>query len=185
MATKKKKPASPPRCSEATAELRLAELLRIRLAGAQWWDVVEYVKEKVEAKDASGKRIGDPVWGNRMICRAQLFEYLAKVKELIAESCKAERADLIDEQIAVRRELRATAIQQGDTRTALACARDESELRGLYPPRKIAPTTPDGSEPWQPWAPALAALSDEELAVLEKLAERARQVATTDVGPRN
>jgi hypothetical protein len=177
MSTKKRKP-SPPRCSEATAELRVNELLRIRLDGAEWWDVLEYVKEKVAAKD--------PVWGKRMLSRSQLFDYLRKVKELVAESCKQDRQEQVNEAIAIRRNLLAKAVQQGDVRAALACARDESELRGIYPPRKIAPTTPDGSESWKPWEPALASLSDEELAVVARLAELARQVPSSDSStPRN
>jgi hypothetical protein len=65
----------------------------------------------------------------------------------------------------------------GDFRTALAVLQDEAKLEGLYPPTKIAPTTPDGQDPW---APALKDASDEELAVLAKLAERSRQVAAGD-----
>jgi hypothetical protein len=39
----------------------------------------------------------------------------------------------------------------------------------LYPVKKVAPVTPAG-DPWTPWAAALKDLSDDELAVLEKLA---------------
>jgi hypothetical protein len=56
----------------------------------------------------------------------------------------------------------------------LKCIAKRCAILGLDSPLKVAPTTPDGQSPW---IPALKELSDEELAVMEKLSERMRQVA--------
>jgi hypothetical protein len=56
----------------------------------------------------------------------------------------------------------------------LKCIAKRCALLGLDSPLKVAPTTPDGQSPW---TPALKELTDDELAVMEKLYERTRQVA--------
>lgn len=110
--------------------------MRIRLDGAEIWDVREYVREKVAAKD--------PVWGKRMLSDSQLYRYLQGVDELIAESCKGERPKLFDRHLAQRRALYGRAVNTGDLRTALSVLRDEAELLQLYPPRKTELTGKDG-----------------------------------------
>ena len=47
-----------------------------------------------------------------------------------------------------RRALYARAIKTNDIRTALSVLKDEAALEGLYPPTKVAPTTPDGKHPY-------------------------------------
>ena len=44
---KKPKPAPKPKASEAEVALRVGEVLRIRLDGAQFHDVVQYAAEKM------------------------------------------------------------------------------------------------------------------------------------------
>jgi hypothetical protein len=65
----------------------------------------------------------------------------------------------------------------------LAIMGRRAKLYGLDAPTKVAPTTPDGSAPWEP---ALRDLTDEELAVMAKLHERMTAIATSaDAGARN
>lgn len=130
------------KATEAQAARRVEELLRIRLDGAELWDVREYVREKVAAKD--------PVWGSRLLSDSQIYRYLQRVDELIAESCKVGRKRLFRRHLAQRRALYARALQTGELRTALAVLRDEATLEGLYPPQKIAPTNPQGDAPYEP-----------------------------------
>jgi hypothetical protein len=158
------------KATKAQTQMRIEEVLRIRLDGAEFWDIREYVREK--------EREAGSVWevppGGRPLSDSQLWRYQAAADRLIAESCRSSRKKLLRRHLAQRRNLFAKAVSAGDYRTALAVARDEAELEGLYPPKKIAPTTPDGADPW---APALRGVSDEDLAVLARLAGRARQVA--------
>ena len=49
-----------------------------------------------------------------------------------------------------RRALYTRCLKSSDYRTALGVLRDEGELQGLYPAKKIAPTTPDGKDPYDP-----------------------------------
>lgn len=53
-------------------------------------------------------------------------------------------------------------------------------LKGLNEPIKVIPLNPDGMSPW---TPILKDISDEELALLEKLAERARTVSAGEATP--
>jgi hypothetical protein len=163
--------------TKAQVEARVNEILRIRLDGAEIWDVREYVREK-EQEEGSPWKLAD---GASPLSDSQLWRYIAKADRLVAESCRASRKKLLRRHLAQRRNLYAKAVSVGDYRTALAVARDEAELQGLYPPTKVAPTTPDGKDQW---APALKEATDEDLAVLVRLAERARQCATGDADNR-
>lgn len=55
---------------------------------------------------------------------------------------------LLGRHLMQRRALYARALKSNDHRTALQVLRDEAELQGLYPPTKVAPTTPDGRHPY-------------------------------------
>jgi hypothetical protein len=93
-----------------------------------------------------------------------LWRYIGRADKLIAESCRTSRKKLLHRHLAQRRNLFAKAVSAGDYRTALAVAKDEAELQGLYPPKKVAPTNPKGDQEYG------AGLSDaERLAALERL----------------
>src|SRR5262245_16561978 len=130
--------------TKAMKRARVEEILRIRLDGAEIWDAREYVREK-EAEEGSAWHLKP---GEKPLSDSQLWRYLAEADRLIAESCRASRKKLLRRHLAQRRNLYAKAILAGDHRTALAVLRDEAEMQGLYPPRKIAPTTPDGGKPY-------------------------------------
>jgi hypothetical protein len=136
---------NPKRPGRAAIQARTEEILRIRLDGAEIWDLREYVREKQTDPNSP--------WflpeGQKPLSDSQLWRYLAKSDRLIAESCRASRKKLLRRHLAQRRNLYAKAVSAGDYRTALAVVRDEAELQGLYPPKKIAPTTPDGEEPYE------------------------------------
>jgi hypothetical protein len=128
------------RATKAQMKARVEEILRIRLDGAEAWDLREYVREKVAAND--------PVWGDQPLSDATLYRYIARADALIAESCRSSSKKLLRRHLAQRRNLFAKAVSAGDYRTALAVAKDEAELQGLYPPKKVAPTNPQGTEPY-------------------------------------
>jgi hypothetical protein len=73
-----------------------------------------------------------------------LWRYIARADQLIAESCRASRRKLLRRHLAQRRNLFAKALSAGDYRAALAAARDEAELEGLYAPKRVEHTGKGG-----------------------------------------
>lgn len=127
----------------ATIERRLQEILRILIAGGEFEDIRNYAAERG--------------WN---LSERQLRRYSERVYEGLAEVTKRDQKQLLGRHLMQRRALFARAMKNGDLRTALHVLRDEAELEGLYPPTKIAPTTPDGLLPYP--GPAGAPLSREE-----------------------
>ena len=169
------------KATRAQVQARVEEVLAIRLDGAEFWQVREYAREK-EREEGSHWYLAD---GQKPLSDAQLWRYIARSDRMIAESCRASRKKLLRRHLAQRRNLYAKAVSAGDCRAALAALRDEADLLGLYPPAKVAPTTPDGRGAWVPLPRSvLEGASAEELDVLARLAERARQVAGGDGGGR-
>jgi hypothetical protein len=125
-----------PKPTKAQVEQRVAEVLSIRLAGAQLWDVREYVREK-EGEDGSPWRLAD---GQKPLSDSQLYRYIDRADKLIASGCRASRKKLLRRHRAQRQYLYGVAVTQGDVRAALACLRDEAELLGLYPAKKVEQT---------------------------------------------
>ena len=125
--------------TKAQVQLRTEEILRIRLDGAEAWDVREYVHEKE-------KEPGSPwelVEAGKPLSDSQLWRYIAKADALIAESCRASRKKLLRRHLAQRRNLYAKAVSQGDLRAALAAADSEAKLLDLFPKDKpIAANAP-------------------------------------------
>jgi hypothetical protein len=146
---------------------RVEEVYALRLQGAERHDLIRYAAEKG--------------WG---VCERQVENYITKADRLMKKRIDAKADHLLARHLLQRRRLFAEAKEAADHATALRVLQDEARLLNLYPPTKIAPTTPDGKDPWAGWAPALGELDDAELAVLDKLAARARQVAAGDAGNR-
>jgi hypothetical protein len=135
---RKKQPAEqpggpkPPKATRATVVQRVEEVLRIRLDGAEFWDVREYAREK-EKEEGSPWFLPD---GGKPLSDGQLWRYIGRADRLIAESCRASRKKLLRRHLAQRRNLHAKAVLAGDIRAALACLQDEARLQGLYPAEK-------------------------------------------------
>jgi hypothetical protein len=165
------------KADKAQALRRVDDILRIRLDGAQWWDVRDFVREK-EGESGSAWCLAE---GEAPLSDGQIRRYQQRADKLLYESHERSRRKLFRRHLAQRRNLYARAVTTGDVRTALACLDSEAELLGLFPPKKVAPTTPDGRDPW---APALRSLSDEELAALARdAARRAGEVSAGEGGP--
>jgi hypothetical protein len=127
--------------TKATVRQRVEEVLRIRLDGAEFWDVREYAREKCAEKGS--------VWENpKCLSDGQLYRYIARADRLIAESCRSSRKRLTRRHLAQRRNLFSKSVNAGDLRTALAVLADEARLLGLYDPppapkpRGDVPATP-------------------------------------------
>jgi hypothetical protein len=124
------------KADKALAARRVDDILRIRLDGAQWWDVREFVREK-EREQGSAWFVAD---GDKPLSDAMIRKYQEKADRLIELAHEKSRRKLFRRHLAQRRNLYARATTTGDLRTALACLRDEGELLGLYDrrPRKPA-----------------------------------------------
>jgi hypothetical protein len=151
---------------------RIEALLPIRLAGAELWDIREFVREKTAAND--------PVWGSHMLSDSQLYRYLQRVQEIIDESCKTSRKRLFRTHLAKRRSLYSKAVATGDYATAKAILRDEAELLNLYPPKRTEMSGPRGG----PIPTAAVELTDaERAAAIASLLGRTPRVGQADPRP--
>jgi hypothetical protein len=135
--------------TKAEVQRRVEEVFKLRLGGAEFADIVQYAAAPEQA------------WG---VAERQLWNYIAAADQLVKERFDARAEHLLNRHLLQRRTLYAHAMGAGDWRTALAVLQDEAKLEGLYPPTKVAPTTPDGTQPYA------GALSDaERLAALQAL----------------
>lgn len=120
---KKPKAAAEPKKPRAdTAELarRIAEVLRIRLDGAQFHDVVQFAAEKG--------------WG---VNERQLRTYMSRADEQLVERQDKSRKKVVARHLAQRQALYARAVNAADYRTALAILDSDAKLRGLYPEKDV------------------------------------------------
>jgi hypothetical protein len=116
--------------SKAVVKARIEEILRIRLDGAEFWDIREYVREKC-AEPGS-------VWeAPACLSDAQIYRYIARTDKQIADSCRSSRKRLMRRHLAQRRNIYAKAVSAGDLRTALSTLADEAKMLGLYAPTKL------------------------------------------------
>ena len=119
------------RANKATHHLRVQEALRLLLAGAEFPDILQYAQEQN--------------WG---ISRRQVQRYQEAAYKQLAEATERDQKQLLGRHLMQRRALYARCLKVGDHRTAAIVLKDEAELEGLYPPTKVAPTTPDGLHPY-------------------------------------
>jgi hypothetical protein len=142
------------------AAQRVEEVFKLRLGGAEFADIRQFASAPEQAWNVSDR---------------QLWRYIAAADRLVKQRFDARAEHLLHRHLLQRRTLFAHAMGAGDFRTALSVLQDEAKLEGLYPAARTELTGRDGG-PLQ-WAPALKDLSDDELSVLAKLADRARQGA--------
>ena len=143
--------------TKATATVvarRVEEVLRIRLDGAEFWDVREYAREK-EQEEGSPWHLAE---GQKPLSDGQLWRYIARADQMIAESCRASRKKLLRRHLAQRRNLYAKAVLQGDVKAALAVLRDEAELLRLYPAKNLELTGKGGAPIYPPLEAMVAAI---------------------------
>jgi hypothetical protein len=118
------------RPTKAIVARRAEEILRIRLDGAEFWDVLQYVAE--QQKEPGSIRAGPD--GGKPFAARTVWWYIQKADRLIAETFRNERGRkrLLRRHLAQRRNLYAKAVSQGDVRAALAVLDSEAKLAGLF-----------------------------------------------------
>src|SRR5262245_3407999 len=119
------------RSTKAEVDRRVREVFQLRLGGAEFLDLREYA----DAPEQS--------WG---VSDTQLRRYIRMADALCKDYFDAKADHLLSRHLLQRRQLYARALGAGDHRTALAVLKDEAELEGLYPPKKVAPTDPSGEK---------------------------------------
>ena len=118
-----------PHADKAMAARRVDEILRIRLDGAEFWDLCEFVRGK-ELLPGSNWFLQP---GTTPLSESQIRRYQGEADALISSAHERSRKKLFRRHLARRRHLYAKAATSGDLRTALACVQDEAKLLGLYP----------------------------------------------------
>ncbi|MCE9560420.1 MAG: hypothetical protein K8U57_00035 [Planctomycetes bacterium] len=109
------KPKRKRKAEAAAVALRIEEVLRIRLDGAEYHDVVQYAAEKG--------------WDLK---ERQVREYIGRADDLLVERQEPKRRRVIARHLAQRQSLFARCINAADFRTALAVLADLAKLKGLY-----------------------------------------------------
>jgi hypothetical protein len=136
--------------TKAEVQQRVLEVLRLRIGGAEFPDICQYAADPER---------------NWQVSERQIWRYIQGADALCAKYFDAKAGHLLARHLLQRRQLYAHAMSAGDHRTALAVLRDEAELEGLYPPKKIAPTDPTGRRPATLFLRA-EEMTDDELAAI-------------------
>src|SRR6185437_6820350 len=119
------------KATKAEAMNRLQEVTKLLLAGAEFGEIRQFAAERQwDVSDRSVRR------------------YMEVAYKRMADAAKRDSKQLLGRHLMQRRALYARCLKQGDHRTALNVLKDEAALQGIYPPTKIAPTTPDGQHPY-------------------------------------
>lgn len=153
-----------------TVSRRVEEVVKIRLDGAEFWDVREFVHEKEREPGSAWELQPD---GSPM-CDDMIRRYCRKADRVCAETARARRSDLFRRHVAKRDNLYAKSVLAGDYRTALAVLSDTARLLGLYPDKRIIVEKHKGTG-------SAEAMNDEELA---RIAARETGRATGPEGKR-
>ncbi|HEX5272170.1 MAG TPA: hypothetical protein VFW33_16855 [Gemmataceae bacterium] len=117
------------RATNPIHQLRVEDVLQIRLDGARHWDVRRYVAEK----EAAGEQPWKVEEGGKPLSERQIRRYIDRADEMIADSCRSSRKRLMRNHVAYRHNLYARAVNKGDERTALAVLDSLAKLQGLFP----------------------------------------------------
>jgi hypothetical protein len=135
----KRKAEAKPRAKadKALSARRVEDILRIRLDGAEWWDVVQFVREN-QSEQTSAWFVAE---GEKPLSEAMIRKYQERADKLLIESHEKSRKKLLRRHLAQRRNLFARAVTTGELATALRCLDSEAALLALHTPR-LAPPAP-------------------------------------------
>jgi hypothetical protein len=145
--------------TQAEVKRRVEFCLRLRLQGAEWYDIRDTVRVDGEPWPAGHGK----AWG---VSESQIFRYLKLADKLLAETLEKRRDVCLDRHIAQRRMLYNRCLSTGDNRGALATLDSEVKLLGLGAEHKPASETQDGLD--------LSDLSLEHLRAIEAVFLAAR-----------
>jgi hypothetical protein len=148
-----------PRSTKAETEQRVEQVYKMLLGGATFPDIREFARAPEQ---------------NWNVTDSQIRRYMTAAHQLIRQRFEAKADYSFNLHMLRREQLFAHCMGAGDFGTALRVLQDAAKLEGLYPPTKIAPTTPEGDAPY-------AALTDDERAAA--IAALYARVGQADRGP--
>ena len=137
--------------NKAINDQRVTEVMQLLLQGAEFNEIRQYAANKG--------------WG---LTDRQVRRHINVAYQRTTDILEQKQEELLSRHLMQRRGLYARCLKAEDLRTALQVLHDEAQLLGLYPARKIAPTTPDGKDPYEA-VPGLAALLPEIEEALDRL----------------
>jgi hypothetical protein len=128
------------KANKTTYRKRVIEVADLLVSGAETRDILQFASKNG--------------WGltDRAVYRyiQDAHQELGKVLDRTVEELRgrhlAQRRHLYRQAIKTVKDAQGNIIVGPDLRAALQILKDEAELQGLYPPTKIAPTNPDGTQ---------------------------------------
>jgi hypothetical protein len=117
------------RADNALVERRLTDLLRIRLDGAERWDICDYVRAK-EGEEGSPWHVGK---GATPLSESQIWRYLQKADEEIERTFERSRKRLLRRHVAKLNHLYGRATTSGELSVARVILKDLAEVQRLLP----------------------------------------------------
>lgn len=164
---KRKRHATP-----AIGQARRLEVAQLRLDGAQWYEVFEWIR----VREAEPIQPGKPpnCWhSERPLTKAAIFWYIGEADKMILELAEADRTRAYRKHLAQRQNLYAKAVNMGDIGNALRILDSMAKLQDLFPSNSKTETT-GGSQVVNATPKAdLSKLTDEELDQYERLIRKA------------
>jgi len=121
MRAKRGKSKRAKKSTKAIIAQRVAKVLELRLAGAQFHNIKQYAAE-------NDPETGRP-WG---VSDRQLWNYINQAERSLKDNLEKLQGHLLVVHLARREALYAQTLQTGDYRTALAVLKDTAELQHLY-----------------------------------------------------
>lgn len=110
-------------------ELRIQDILPLRLRGSEAWEICNHVWEK-EREPGSPWQL-EP--GHAPLTYSGICYYIDKCDRIIVGSLSEKREKMIRRHIAQRQALYSRCVQRGEYATAAGILRDQAKLLRLYP----------------------------------------------------
>lgn len=126
-------PAKRPRPTDPIIVQRIAEVLQLRLDGAESWDVRRYVAER----EAAGTVPWQIPEGGNPLSERTIRSYVQAADAQIAATCRQSVAARRNRHLALRRNLYRRALAAEDWKAAQSVLADWAKLEDVYPTAKV------------------------------------------------
>lgn len=110
--------------------LRVERVMRLRLMGGTFLDILNYAEQPADPQDPGDDR----PW---KVKRGAIYRYIRAADDRIAQTVEKDRGKLVDLHLARRETIYARSMASSDYGSALRTLQDSAELLGLYPPKRL------------------------------------------------
>lgn len=118
------------KATEGQMRKRIEEVLRLRLDGAEFWDLRDYIRKQEITPGSAWELRGD----DKPLSDQHIRRYITDTNKMIVRHDRGSKEEMLDEHVARRRHLYAKAIKSGDLSNAVKALDSEAKLQGLFPP---------------------------------------------------